>query len=81
MHDRPCAPEIEVLKRIAAQLGISEETVRSHVKNILAKLGANDRTPAVMIALKRGIISEWLSACPRGDRVPRSSLQAALACA
>jgi len=57
--------EIEVLrligtgnanKEIAAQLGISEETVKSRVKNILDKLGANDRTHAVTIGLKRGII-------------------------
>ncbi len=43
-------------KEIAAQLSITEETVKSHVTNILAKLGANDRTHAVTIALKRGII-------------------------
>ena len=43
-------------KEIAAQLSITEETVKGHVKNILAKLGANDRTHAVAIALKRGII-------------------------
>jgi DNA-binding NarL/FixJ family response regulator len=43
-------------KLIAAQLSISEETVKSRVKNILDKLGANDRTHAVTIALKRGII-------------------------
>jgi DNA-binding NarL/FixJ family response regulator len=43
-------------KEIAAQLGITEETVKSRVKNILEKLGANDRTHAVTIALKRGII-------------------------
>jgi two-component system, NarL family, response regulator len=57
--------EIEVLKEIAAgnankiiaaHLDISEETVKAHVKNILSKLGANDRTHAVTIALKRGII-------------------------
>ncbi len=57
--------EIEVLrliaagnanKEIAAQLSISEETVKSRVKNILDKLGANDRTHAVTIGLKRGII-------------------------
>ena len=57
--------EIEVLrlisggnanKEIAAQLAITEETVKGHVKNILAKLGANDRTHAVTIGLKRGII-------------------------
>src|SRR5712675_3631306 len=43
-------------KEIAAQLSISEETVKGHVKSILAKLGANDRTHAVTIGLKRGII-------------------------
>ena len=43
-------------KEIAAQLSITEETVKSHVKNILVKLGANDRTHAVTIGLKRGII-------------------------
>ena len=43
-------------KQIAAQLSIAEETVKSHVTNILAKLGANDRTHAVTIGLKRGII-------------------------
>jgi DNA-binding NarL/FixJ family response regulator len=43
-------------KLIADQLSITEETVKGHVKNILSKLGANDRTHAVTIALKRGII-------------------------
>jgi DNA-binding NarL/FixJ family response regulator len=43
-------------KLVADQLSISEETVKGHVKNILGKLGANDRTHAVTIALKRGII-------------------------
>jgi DNA-binding NarL/FixJ family response regulator len=59
------AREIEVLKLIASgnanklvadQLSITEETVKGHVKNILSKLGANDRTHAVTIGLKRGII-------------------------
>ena len=57
--------EISVLKRvavgsankqIATTLGISEETVKAHMKSILAKLAANDRTHAVTIALNRGII-------------------------
>ncbi len=57
--------EIEVLrliaagnanKEIAAQLSIAEETVKSRVTSILSKLGANDRTHAVTIGLKRGII-------------------------
>jgi DNA-binding NarL/FixJ family response regulator len=43
-------------KQIADQLSISEETVKGRVKNILSKLGANDRTQAAMIGLKRGII-------------------------
>ena len=57
--------EIEILggvaagnsnKRVAAQLTISEETVKAHMKSILSKLGANDRTHAVTIALRRGIL-------------------------
>lgn len=57
--------EIEVLRLIAAgnsnkliadQLSVGEATVKSHVTNILSKLGANDRTHAVTIGLKRGII-------------------------
>ncbi len=56
--------EIEVLrlvaggnsnKEIAAQLFVTEETVKGHVKNIRGKVGANDRTHAVTIGLKRGI--------------------------
>jgi DNA-binding NarL/FixJ family response regulator len=43
-------------KQIADQLSVSEETVKGRVKNILSKLGANDRTQAAMIGLKRGII-------------------------
>jgi DNA-binding NarL/FixJ family response regulator len=43
-------------KEIAVQLSVSEETVKSQVRNILSKLGANDRTHAAMIGLKRGII-------------------------
>jgi DNA-binding NarL/FixJ family response regulator len=57
--------EIEVLSLIAAgnsnkliadELSISEETVKGHVKSILSKLGVNDRTHAVTVGLKRGII-------------------------
>jgi DNA-binding NarL/FixJ family response regulator len=64
-EDDLSAREIEALRLIAAgnankeianRLGIAEETVKSHVTNILAKLHANDRTHAVTIALKRGII-------------------------
>lgn len=43
-------------KEIAARLSISEEAVKSRVKNVLAKLRANDRTHAAMIAVKRGIL-------------------------
>ena len=43
-------------KQIAAELSISEATVKSRVTNILSKLGANDRAHAVTIGLKRGII-------------------------
>jgi DNA-binding NarL/FixJ family response regulator len=43
-------------KQIADQLSITEETVKSRVKSILSKLGANDRTHAAIIGLKRGII-------------------------
>src|SRR6185295_9199042 len=43
-------------KQIASQLSITEETVKGRVKNILSKLGANDRTHAAMIGVKRGII-------------------------
>ena len=57
--------EVEVLRQVASgsankiiadKLAISEETVKAHMKKILSKLGANDRTHAVAIALKRGII-------------------------
>jgi len=57
--------EVEVLaliaegnanKEIAAQLSITEETVKGRVRSILAKLGANDRTHAAIIGLRRGII-------------------------
>jgi DNA-binding NarL/FixJ family response regulator len=43
-------------KEIAAQLSVSEETVKGQVRNILSKLGANDRAHAAMIGVKRGII-------------------------
>jgi DNA-binding NarL/FixJ family response regulator len=64
-EDELTSREIDVLRLIAAgnankaiggQLAIAEDTVKSHVTNILAKLGANDRTHAVTIGLKRGII-------------------------
>jgi DNA-binding NarL/FixJ family response regulator len=43
-------------KRIADALGITEGTVKTHVNNIMGKLGANDRTHAVTLALRRGVI-------------------------
>ena len=43
-------------KEIAAQLSVTEDAVKGQVRNILSKLGANDRTHAAMIGLKRGII-------------------------
>ena len=58
-------PEVDVLKlvskglsnkRVGVVLGIPEESVKSRMRGILAKLSANDRTHAVMIALQRGII-------------------------
>jgi DNA-binding NarL/FixJ family response regulator len=63
--DQLTPAEVSVLKLIAAgnankqiadQLGITEETVKSRVKSILSKLGANDRTHAATIGLRRGII-------------------------
>ena len=57
--------EIEVLREIAGgnrnrdiaeKLFIAEETVKVHIKHIMEKLGANDRTQAVAIGLRRGII-------------------------
>ena len=57
--------EVEVLKHLAdgnrnkdigERLFISEETVKVHIKHIMEKLGANDRTQAVSIAIRRGII-------------------------
>jgi DNA-binding NarL/FixJ family response regulator len=44
-------------KQIADQLSISENTVNFHVKNIVDKLGANDRTHAVTIAVRRGLLT------------------------
>src|SRR5688500_578351 len=66
MGDEALTPrEVEVLKQLAGgnrnkdigdQLFISEETVKVHIKHIMEKLGANDRTQAVAIAVRRGII-------------------------
>jgi len=43
-------------KEIGAELKIAEDTVKMHVKSILAKLGVSDRTEAVTVALRRGLI-------------------------
>ena len=51
-----CIAKGEANKQISTSLGITEETVKSHVKNILSKLQAKDRTEAVTLALKRGIV-------------------------
>jgi DNA-binding NarL/FixJ family response regulator len=66
MTDEPISPrELDVLslmaagkrnKEIAGALSIAEDTVKMHVRNILSKLQVNDRTEAVTIALRRGII-------------------------
>jgi len=57
--------EVNVLRRVAAgnsnkmiagQLGVSEDTVKGHMKSILSKLAANDRTHAVTIAMRRGYL-------------------------
>jgi DNA-binding NarL/FixJ family response regulator len=65
LDDNLTPGEVEVLrliaagnanKQIAAQLSVTEETVKGRVKNILSKLSASDRTHAAMIGLKRGII-------------------------
>ena len=65
MDDALTDREIEVLREVAGgnankivaiRLKVSEETIKAHMKSILSKLGANDRTHAVTIALKRGII-------------------------
>jgi len=65
MDDALTEREIEVLKQIASgcsnkvvadRLGISEDTVKGHVRSILSKLNASDRTHAVTIAMKRGFL-------------------------
>jgi DNA-binding NarL/FixJ family response regulator len=43
-------------KRVAAELDVTEETVKAHMKSIASKLNANDRTHAVTIAIRRGIL-------------------------
>jgi DNA-binding NarL/FixJ family response regulator len=64
-EEDPSARELEVLrlirdghrnKQIADRLGIAETTFNFHIKNLVDKLGANDRTHAVTIAVKRGLL-------------------------
>ena len=44
-------------RAVANELGVTEETVKSHMRNVLGKLSANDRTHAVLIAVRRGILT------------------------
>ncbi|UPG92866.1 response regulator [Luteibacter aegosomatissinici] len=63
--DSLTAREVEVLEQVASgnsnravadRLEVTEDTVKAHMRNIMAKLGANDRTHAVTIALRRGFL-------------------------
>ena len=64
-HEHLTARELDVLTRmahgqtnreIAADLGLGEETVKTHVSNVLAKLGVSDRTQAAVHALRSGLV-------------------------
>ena len=66
IHDHLAPRESDVLRHlavgasnrtIAAALGVSEETVKTHVANVLAKLQVENRAQAAMQALKRGLVS------------------------
>ncbi|HEX2011016.1 MAG TPA: response regulator transcription factor [Roseateles sp.] len=46
-------------KQIGQALGLSEDTVKTHMKGVLSKLGALDRTQAVVVALRRGLVDIW----------------------
>lgn len=68
LEDDLSARELDVLRRLArggsnreigAELGLSEDTVKTHMKAILSKLRAVDRTQAVVIAIRRGIVDVW----------------------
>ena len=52
-----CVAQGYANKRIATELGISEQTVKNHVTSVLRRLHASDRTEAVVIAIKQGLIS------------------------
>ncbi|HZI28039.1 MAG TPA: response regulator transcription factor [Gemmatimonadaceae bacterium] len=64
-QDNLTSREVEILQLVASGnrnrdiaevLSISEDTVKVHVKHVMEKLGANDRTEAVVIGIRRGII-------------------------
>lgn len=68
LEDELSVRELDVLKRLAsggsnreigAELGLTEDTVKTHMKAILSKLHAADRTQAVVIAIRRGIVDVW----------------------
>ena len=63
-------------KQIAAQLGVTEETVKWRVKSILSKLGANDRTEAAVSGLKGGIMVGPAQACCSCGWLPKCALPA-----
>ena len=65
--DRLTPRELEVLglvgrgypnKRIAQELGVAEKTVKTHVGNLLAKLGVSDRTQAAVLAVREGLVEQ-----------------------
>lgn len=69
LEDELSGRELDVLRRltqggsnreIGAELGLSEDTVKTHMKAILSKLHASDRTQAVVIAIRRGIVDVGL---------------------
>lgn len=69
LEDELSCRELDVLRRltqggsnreIGAELGLSEDTVKTHMKAILSKLHASDRTQAVVIAIRRGIVDVGL---------------------
>lgn len=51
-----CVAQGHTNSKIGALLGIAAETVKTHLRNLLSKLGASNRTEAVMIAMKRGLL-------------------------
>ena len=75
--------EVEVLKRMAEggrnrdigeHLLISEDTVKAHIRNIMDKLGAKDRTEAVAIGIRRGIIQHLAALSQTGSKRSRRTL-------